>query len=266
MIRAFSTHSLTIFFGLAGVVMLLFIFLPLATLAFSVTPARLYETLLESQVWGAILLTLHMGLWSTAIALVFGVPFAYVLARKSFPGKRLVEGLVDLPLVIPHTAAGVALLSVFGRKAYGGKVLEPTGLTFVGAEPGIVIAMMFVSVPILINAAREGFYGVNPRLEQVAQTLGASPWRVFWTITLPLAGRSILTGSLMMWSRGISEFGAIFILVYHPMVAPILIWDRFETYGLDYATPVAVILIFLCVGIFIVLRTLGLARSPGASR
>ena len=112
---------MTLLFGFLGLVMVLFLFLPLATMVLSVSPPRLYETLLESDVWKSILLTVYMGIVATAIAFCFGVPLAYVLARKEFPGKRLVEGLVDLPLVIPHTAAGIALLSVFGRKFYGGK-------------------------------------------------------------------------------------------------------------------------------------------------
>ncbi len=261
-----AARALIVIFGLFGLVMLLFILLPLATMVLSVSPARLYETLLQAEVYRSIFLTIYMGLWATVVALVFGVPLAYVLARFPFPGRRLIDGLIDLPLVIPHTAAGIALLAVFGRKSYGGKAFESLGISFVGAEPGIVIAMLFVSVPIMINTAREGFLAINPRLEQVAQTLGASPWKVFTTVTLPLARRSILTGALMMWSRGISEFGAVFILVYHPMIAPVLIWDRFETYGLDYAKPVAVLLIFLCIGIFAVLRRLGMARSPGGAR
>ena len=253
-------------FGLFGLIMILFVFLPLATMVGSVSPIRLFETLIETEVWQSILLTFQMGLWATAIAVIFGVPLAYLLARNVFPGKRLIEGLLDIPLVIPHTAAGIALLTVFGRKFYGGKFFEPLGITFVGAEPGIVIAMLFVSVPIMINTAREGFVAVNPRLEQVARTLGAPPWKVFLTVTLPLARRSILTGALMMWSRGISEFGAVFILVYHPMVAPILVWDRFETYGLDYAKPVAVLLILFCVAVLVLLRWIGSFRSPGGVR
>ena len=266
MIRRQTLQPMNILMGLLALIMVMFILLPLATMTLSVSPVRLYQTLLEAEVWRSILLTLYMGIWATLIALCCGVPLAYFLARKDFPGKRLVEGIIDLPLVIPHTAAGIALLTVFGRKFYGGKLFEPLGISFVGAEPGIVIAMLFVSVPIMINSAREGFISVDPRLEQVANTLGASPWTVFRTVTLPLARRSILTGALMMWSRGISEFGAIFILVYHPMVAPILVWDRFETYGLEYAKPVAVLLLILCVGVFILFRWLGLSRSEGGSR
>jgi molybdate/tungstate transport system permease protein len=125
---------------------------------------------------------------------------------------------------------------------------------------------MFVSVPFLITAARDGFLAVDPRMEQVAQSLGASPWRTFWTITLPLARRNILTGGMLMWSRGISEFGAIIILVYHPMVAPILLWDRFETYGLKYAEPVAVILLLMCMIVFVALRSLGIGKALPKNR
>lgn len=259
-------NPLSVVFFTLGLFMVLFLVLPLATMVFSVSPQLLYSTLIEGEVYQSILLTIMSGLWATLIALFFGVPLAYFLARHQFPGKRIIEGLVDLPIVIPHTAAGIALLSVFGKKFYGGKFFDTFGINFVGAEPGIVIAMMFVSVPFLINAARDGFLAVDPRMEQVAQTLGASPWKTFWTVTLPLARRSIMTGAMMMWSRGISEFGAVFILVYHPMVAPILVWNRFETYGLDYAKPVAVLLLIMCILVFLMLRGLGMGKRYPRSR
>jgi molybdate/tungstate transport system permease protein len=246
--------------------MVLFLVLPLATMTLSVSPKQLYTTLIEEEVGRSIILTITSGLWATCFGVLFGVPLAYVLARQRFPGKRIVNGLVDLPIVIPHTAAGIALLSVFGRKFYGGKFFDFFGINFVGAEPGIIIGMMFGSVPFLINAARDGFLAVDPRMEQVAQSLGASPWKTFWTITLPLARRSIMTGSMLMWSRGISEFGAVFILVYHPMVAPVLVWNRFETYGLDYARPVAVLLLLMCVLVFLALRTLGMGTATPKNR
>jgi molybdate/tungstate transport system permease protein len=261
-----SVQPLMLVFFLLGLVMILFLVLPLATMVLSVSPKLLWTTLLEEEVYHSILLTVVSGLWATFFGLAFGVPLAYHLARHRFPGKRLIEGLIDLPVVIPHSAAGIALLAVFGRRFYGGKLFGLLGLNFVGDEPGIVIAMMFVSVPFLINAARDGFLTVDPRMEQVAQSLGASPWKTFWTITLPLARRSILTGAMLMWSRGISEFGAVIILVYHPMVAPILLWDRFETYGLKYAEPVAVLLLLMCIIIFVTLRSFGIGKAQPKSR
>jgi molybdate/tungstate transport system permease protein len=259
-------QPLWLVFFLLGLVMILFLVLPLATMILSVSPKLLWTTLLEEEVYHSILLTVASGLWATFFGMVFGVPLAYHLARYRFPGKRLIEGLIGLPIVIPHSAAGIALLAVFGRRFYGGKVFGLFGINFVGAEPGIVIAMMFVSVPFLITAARDGFLAVDPRMEQVAQSLGASPWKTFWTITLPLARRNILTGAMLMWSRGISEFGAIIILVYHPMVAPILLWDRFETYGLKYAEPVAVLLLLMCMIIFVALRSLGIGKALPKNR
>jgi len=219
-------------------------------------PKILLDTLLDPEVNGAIWLSLYAAIIATAVGFVLGVPLAYLLARVEFPGKQLVEGLIDVPIVVPHTAAGIALLFVFGRDFFAGKAFHFMGIDFVDSAAGIVIAMLFVSVPFLINSAKEGFRKVDVRLEKVSRTLGASPWQAFFRISLPLAWRSILAGSIMMWARGISEFGAVIILAYHPMVAPILILERFETYGLAYSQPVAALLIIICLFVFITLRTI----------
>jgi molybdate/tungstate transport system permease protein len=187
---------------------------------------------------------------------VLGVPLAYLLSRYNFPGKRVLEGIVDIPVVVPHTAAGIALLFVFGRNFLIGKAFGGLGISFIDSLAGIVIAMLFVSVPFLINSAKEGFNKVDLRLEKVSRSLGASAWQTFTRITLPLTWRSILSGNIMMWARGISEFGAVIILTYYPMTAPTLIYERFQTLGLSYSQPVAAILIMVCVIAFIVLRWL----------
>jgi molybdate/tungstate transport system permease protein len=192
---------------------------------------------------------------ATTIGFVLGVPLAYFLARVDFPGKRLVEGLIDVPIVVPHTAAGIALLFVFGRHFILGKVLNFFGIEVLDSRVGIVIAMLFVSIPFLIDSAKAGFLKVDVRLEKVARTLGASPWQAFFRVSLPLAWKSIMAGNIMMWARGISEFGAVIILAYHPMIAPTLVLYRFEAYGLPYSRPVAAILIILCLIIFITMRT-----------
>ena len=131
-----------------------------------------------------------------------------------------------------------------------------TGINLVGNEASITLAMIFVSVPFLVNSAKEGFKMVDIRYEKTAITLGASPWKAFSTITLPLAKKSIISGSIMMWARGISEFGAVVILAYHPMTAPVLIFERFQNYGLKFALPVAALLIIISLVIFIILRAL----------
>jgi len=252
----FTANRMTLTFILLGSVIFLFIIMPLARMIVASNGKILLDSLLDSEVRGAIWLSLYAALIATMVGLVLGVPLAYLLARVEFPGKRLVEGIIDIPIVIPHTAAGIALLFVFGRQFMVGKAFHFMGIDFVDSTAGIVIAMLFVSIPFLIDSAKEGFRKVDVRLEKVSRTLGASPWQSFFKVSLPLAWRSIVAGNIMMWARGISEFGAIIILAYHPMIAPTLIFERFETYGLDYAQPVAVLLILICIIIFIVFRTL----------
>ncbi len=234
--------------------MILFIALPLAQIFLASPPSQIWAVWQDTEVQQAIFLTLFASAIATVFALIAGIPLAYILARVPFRGKQWVEALIDLPVVVPHSAAGIALLMVFGRKAWLGKIFEILGVSFVSATPGIVIAMLFVSLSFLVNAARDGFRSVDPRMEAVARTLGATPWQSFWRITLPLAKQSILSGTLMMWARGLSEFGAVVILAYHPMVAPVLVYERFESYGLDYARPVAALIIFISLVVFFLLR------------
>jgi len=256
-----TTNRMTLTFVLLGLVIFLFIVVPLGKMILASDPTILLDTFWDPEVMRSIWLTLYAALIATAIGCLLGVPLAYLLARANFPGKGLVEGLIDIPIVVPHTAAGIALLFVFGRNFMVGKAFGAIGIQFVDSMAGIVIAMLFVSIPFLIDSAKEGFKKVDVRLEKVARSLGASPWQAFFKISLPLAWRSIVAGNIMMWARGISEFGAVLILAYHPMIAPVLVYERFETYGLDYARPVAVLLIMVCLIVFITLRMLVYKRE-----
>lgn len=251
---ALFSNKLRLIFTFLGVLLLFFIAWPIFRTMTVSSPTILWETLLDAEVRKAIGLTFTSSGFATAIALFLGVPLAYILARTTFPGKRLVEGLIDLPIVIPHSAAGIALLMVFGRRTLLGHAFGLLGVKFVSAAPGIVIAMLFVSLPFLVDSAREGFEAVDPRLERIARTLGASPWGAFWRVSLPLAWRGILSGMILMWARGLSEFGAVVILAYHPMIAPVLLYERFESFGLKYARPVAALIILICLLVFIALR------------
>jgi molybdate/tungstate transport system permease protein len=252
----FPIGRLTLIFLLLGGLILAFIVVPILKMAFASDPSILLHSLFDSEVASSIVLTLYAALIATAIGFVLGVPLAYLLAKTRFPGKRLIEGLIDLPIVIPHSAAGIALLFVFGRNFFMGRAFETVGIQFLDSLAGIIIAMLFVSVPFLIDSAKEGFQKVDPRLENVARTLGASPWQTFVRISFPLAWRSIMAGNIMMWARGMGEFGAVIIIAYHPMIAPVLVYEKFETYGLNYARPVAVLLILISMIVFVVLRFL----------
>ena len=248
-------------FVILGGLLVLFLVIPLIKMVASLDFNVARKVIADVEVLQSISLTLRAALYATVIGIVTGVPLGYLLAKKAFPLKNIVQAAVDLPVVVPHTAAGIALLMVFGRHFFGGKLFSFIDLSFVGTEAGIVIAMTFVSAPFLINAARDAFAAVPARIEAVARTLGASPFQVFWRISLPVALRGILSGALLMWARGISEFGAIIILTYHPMVTPVLIFERFEAYGLKFAYPVAALLVLICLVLFSLFRFLASRRE-----
>jgi molybdate/tungstate transport system permease protein len=249
-------------FMLLGSFVILFIIAPLAGIFLRTPGHDLLENSMDSDVQQSIFLTLWTSMAATFILALFSIPLAYILARKHFPLKRLITGIINLPVVIPHSAAGIAILSVLSRDSVMGGLADSWGLRFIGTPAGIMVAMAFVSVPFLINACRDGFEAVPEKLEKAALTLGASRLRVFFTISLPLAWRSVLTGLVMMWARGLSEFGAVIVIAYHPMITPVLIYERFTAFGLKYSRPVAAVFIMVCLVVFIVLRLIS-ERSNG---
>lgn len=256
-------EPLIFIFSFLLLVLFLFIFLTLSNMIFGQIfddLQGLIEAAENRAVVSSIFLSLYAGFLATLLALFLGVPAGYILARFDFPGKRLVESIIDVPVVVPHTVAGIALLTVFGSRGLIGGPLEGY-IRFSDALPGIVLAMLFVSLPYLANSAREGFKSVDPRLENAARSLGAPLWKAFLFITLPLSARHILIGSVMTWARAISEFGAVVLIAYYPMIGPTLIYDRFLSYGLSASRPIAVLLILVTLSIFIVIRVLSAGWS-----
>ncbi|HAE85090.1 MAG TPA: molybdenum ABC transporter permease [Anaerolineaceae bacterium] len=243
-------------FALAASLLILFIILPVLVTVFSVSVRSLLETMTDPDVARSISLTFLAGGVATGIGVLLGLPLAYIMARISFPGKSIVSGIIDLPLIIPHTAAGVGLLLVFGRQGILGPAFAQLGVYFTDSLAGIVVGMMFVSLPLLINASREAFAAVDRELEQSARVDGASAWQIFWGVTLPLAWKGVLSGVIMMWARGISEFGAVVILAYSPKIIPVLIYERFQGFGLSSAVPVTALMLILVLFLFIALRWL----------
>ncbi len=245
---------LSLVFTFLGGAALLFIIAPIAGMYLNITPESLRESAYSQEVRDSIWLSLWTSMAGTFLFSFLAVPLAYLLARKNFALKGIVNGIIDIPIIIPHSAAGIAVLGIITRDSLLGSAGELFGIKFIGSPAGIILAMAFVSIPFLINAARDGFAAVPERLEKVALTLGASPARVFFTVSLPLAWRSILSGFILMWARGMSEFGAVIIVAYNPKTAPILIYERFTSYGLKYSLPAAVVFVTVCLLIFIVLR------------
>jgi molybdate/tungstate transport system permease protein len=256
-------------FWLLGSLLLAFVLAPLLGLALLPPVGSLVRVLGEAEIWSAVGLSLLAAFLAAGLAAVLGVPLAYVLARRAFPGRDVVAAIVDLPLAVPHTVAGIALLFVFGRRGlFGQWAGEVFGLRFWGTLAGVVVAMLFVAAPYTVNAARIGLEAVDPRLEQVARTLGLGPWRVLGRVTLPLAWRSIATGLTLTFARAISEFAAVAIIAYYPKTAPVEIYELFLRFGLDEAAGAALLLLVVSLGLFILFRSLagGAALPLGGGR
>ena len=163
--------------------------------------------------WQITWFTAWVAVVSTLCILPPGLALAWLLARRDWPGKSVVETLVALPLVIPPVATGLLLLKLLGRRGVIGHWLETSlGLEIVFTWKAVVVATAVMSFPLLVRTARVAFESVNPRVEHVARTLGAGPWRVFWTITLPLARPGVIAGAVLAFARALGEFGATVML------------------------------------------------------
>jgi len=244
-----------------GLVIMAFILLPLIELMTAPSLAMLKETIKDKDVVRSIWLSIYTAGLAALISFILGTPLAYLLARSNFRGKRLVEGIIDLPIAIPHPVVGIAILSVAGKNHWIGQVFSELGIRVMGSVTGIVMVLTFVGIPFYLNATKNGFESISPRLEKVSRSLGASMFSTFFRITFPLAWRSMLIGIIMCCARAISEFGAVVIVAYHPMIAPVMIYERFEAYGLKYSQPIAVWLVSVCLALFLVLRILTI-RNP----
>jgi molybdate/tungstate transport system permease protein len=240
--------------------LLAFIVLPIIRLVTTSSAASLHQAASTAAIRDATLLSLQAAAITAGIATVFGVPLAYLLARGSFRGRGVIQAVVDLPLVVPHTVAGIALLFLLGRTGWVGAPASHLGVSFYGSQWGIVAAMLFVSVPFAVNSARVGFEAIDPRLERAARSLGATPWHAFRRVTLPLGLRGVLTGAVLVYARSISEFGAVVILAYYPATAPVEIYNLFLQSGLTQSASAAVVLMIVALATFLVLRTLASGR------
>ncbi len=248
-------RAITVLTAAAASLLLLFLVAPLAGIVGGWGVAGIRALGTDAELRASLWLTLVSATLATALGAAGGVPLAYLLSRKRFRGRGLVAALLDLPLVVPHPVAGIALLLVLGRDTPMGHAMLKAGLEITGSATGIVCAMMFVSAPLLVSAAREAFDRVDPRLEAVARTLGDTPWRAARRVTLPLAARGLVAAGVVMWARAISEFGAIVVLTYNPKVASVLSYERFTAFGLKSALPVAAVLVLLALVPITVLRT-----------
>jgi molybdate/tungstate transport system permease protein len=248
----------------SALIVLFLILLPILQLMTAPNGQMLKETIMDKDVLRSIWLSIYTAGTAALICSILGIPVAYLLARTDFFGKHLVESIIDLPIVIPHPVVGIAILGVVGKNHPIGRLLYSLGIRMMGSVPGIITVLVFVGLPFFINSAKDGFENVPPRLENVSRSLGASTGSTFFRVTFPLAWRSILIGFVMCCARAVSEFGAVVVIAYHPMIAPVMIYERYEAYGLAYSQPLAFWLVSFCLILFLILRTLTLKRKHTA--
>jgi molybdate transport system permease protein len=243
-----------------ALVFVAFITLPLVALGWrALESGELAKNVTSDLVLDAMWLSAVTSTIALVLAVLFGTPVAYLLARRDFPGKTLVDLLIDLPIVLPPTVAGVALLVAFGRRGVLGGRLDDAGIDIAFTTAAVVMAQLFVSAPFYIRTAKAGFEGVSPQFEGVAATLGAGPLRIFWKVVLPLSWPSVLAGAILCWARALSELGATLVFAGNfperTQTMPLAIIGVFDSgQSVNVAIALAVILVAAAALLLLLLR------------
>jgi molybdate transport system permease protein len=232
--------------------------LPVAALAWRGLREQAWTFLPQTAVQQAIRLSFSTTTISLLLILLLGTPLAYILARRSFPARRLVNVLVQLPIVLPPAVAGLALLITFGRRGVLGPALDSLGIRIIFSRSAVILAQTFVAMPFYVRSAQVGFRMVDREIEEAALVDGATPWWRFVYVTLPLSSRALISGALLSWARALGEFGATILfagnLPGRTQTMPLLIYSAFER-SIDAAIWTALILVGLA-GLVLVLTFL----------
>jgi molybdate transport system permease protein len=217
----------------------------------------------------AVLDALQLSLITTAVSLVLTIaiatPVAHLLARRRFRGASFVEAIVDLPIVLPPSVAGLALLLTFGRRGVLGDELAAFGIAIPFTTVAVILAQMFVSMPFFIRAARAGFRGVDRETEDAARVDGAGERQVAWSITVPLAGTALASGVVMTWARALGEFGATIMFAGNiagkTQTLPLVVYGQFQSGDLDASVAAAAILVIAAFAVLVAVRGIGWGRA-----
>ena len=242
---------------IASLPMLAFLLLPLLALLLRIPLAQLLANLANPEVAQAISLSVITTGLTVLLTLVFGTPLAYLLGRRRFRGHTALDTLVDLPMVLPPSVAGIALLVALGRRGLLGQYLSIAGIELAFTTQAVVLAQLFVAAPFYIKAAAAGFAGVDRELEQAAALDGAGTFQVGRYVTVPLAWTSLLGGAVMTWARALGEFGATIIFagnfVGRTQTMPLAIYQGFEQ-DLTLALTLSVILLAVSFAVLFIVK------------
>jgi molybdate transport system permease protein len=260
--RGWGTLSVVVLAGLAG----LLLGLPVAVLVLrAILDGSLANAVTEQVVLSALALSLSTTAISLVVTVALGLPLAFVLARRRFRGAGLVEAIVDLPIVLPPSVAGLALLLLLGRRGMFGGALDAAGLQIPFTTLAVIIAQTFVSAPFFIRSARAGIAAVDRDFEDAARVDGASEVGLFRYITAPLAGAALAAGLVMSWARSLGEFGATIMFAGNvagrTQTLPLMVYGEFQGGNLDGSVAAAAILVLAALGVLVAVRLLHWGRA-----
>jgi molybdate transport system permease protein len=250
---------------LAATLFGLLILLPIAAiLARALAGASALDAIGRPVVVDALRLSLITTGLTLGVTVLLGTPVAWLLARRDFPGRSLLDGLIELPMVLPPAVAGIGLLMAFGRRGLLGPFFESLGITIGFTTAAVVLAQVFVAAPFFVRTAKVGIQAVDRELEEMASTLGGSGWTIFWRVTVPLAFPSLLTGLAMCWARALGEFGATIMFAGsfqgRTQTMPLAIYSALES-DLEATLALSALLVVVSFGLLGLVRLI--ARRSG---
>ena len=253
-------------FAVPAGLLALFLALPVVVLvARSLGGRALIDAFATPVVFDALALSLVTTAASLVLTIALGTPLAYLLARRRFRGSTLLETIVDLPIVLPPSVAGLALLLVFGRRGLLGETLDVVGLAIPFTTLAVILAQTFVAAPFFVRSARAGIAGVDRDLEDAARVDGAAERQVFRWITVPLAAPALAAGLVMCWARALGEFGATIMFAGNfegrTQTLPLVVYGEFQAGHLDASIAAAAILVLAAFGVLIAVRLLHWGRA-----
>lgn len=244
---------------LPSLILLAFFAVPLIALIYRSIGPDFFANTLSRQAFQALKLSLVTSSITTILAVIFGTPMAYLLARGKFKHKAWLELILDLPIVLPPSVAGLALLAAFGRRGLFGAYLNEIGISIPFTTAAVIMAQMFVAAPLHVRSARIGFAHIDKQLEEAAYVEGANQWQLFHEVMIPIAIRALASGAILTWTRALGEFGATILFAGNlegvTQTMPVAIYIGFER-NLGVALALSVLLIFVSVVLLMITKQL----------
>jgi sulfate/thiosulfate transport system permease protein len=242
------------------IIMLLMPIAALVTKALTIDAGKFWKIATDPIAISAYEVTFVTALAAALINGVFGTLVAWVLVRYDFPGKKIINGIIDLPFALPTSVAGLTLATVYSPKGWVGGLLAPLGIRIAFTRWGVMVAMLFISLPFVVRTLQPVLEEMEKEMEEAAWSLGATPSQTFWKVTLPPLLPAILTGTTLGFSRAVGEYGSIVMVAanrpYQDLIASVLIWQKLENYDLVGATVIGTVLLVISLAMLLLINGL----------